>query len=428
MSNHPSEVQAARYSDNPQSMRPPFLERVQVLWCHRWLLVKSAMSGLILAAGLAFLIPKRFESKVQLMPPDSQSSSLSNLAALASSSIPSALAGPASSLLGTKSSGAVFVGIMSSRTVQDDLINQFDLRRVYHTRRYVDARKTLTKRTSIDEDKKSGIISIVVTDNDPYRARDLAAAYVSELNRLISQMSTSSARRERMFLEERLKSVKKDLDDSTRDLSQFSSRNATMDVEAEGRTMLESAGKIQQELIASESELRGLEASYGPENTRVKAAKARITELRNGLQQLTGTGNETARPLESGQLYPSIRKLPMLGSTYSDFYRRVSIQEALYEALTKQYEMARVEEAKEIPTVKVLDPPDLAEKKSYPPRTLIAVAGMLLSLAFSMLWVLAASSWRRMSSGDPRKQMVLETLAIFTSADAHQKNLRHSAP
>ncbi len=140
-----------------------------------------------------------------------------------------------------------------------------------------------------------------------------------------------------------------------------------------------------------------------------------VDELQGGLRKLMGTNSENGQPLDSNELYPSIRKLPLLGSTYNDLYRQVSIDEAVDEALTKQYEMARVEEAKEIPTVKVLDPPDVPEEKSYPPRSLIGIAGGLVATGIAALWVLAGWAWRGMGTLDPRKRMLLDLLAIFRS-------------
>ena len=134
------------------------------------------------------------------------------------------LGAAAGDALGLRTSGATVVGVLNSRTVQDDLINQFDLRKVYSTRGYDDARKVLQQRTDINEDKKSGIIMISVQDRDPQRAALLAKAYIDDLNLRIAQLSTSAARREREFLEARLTSVKQQLDESTLQLSKFSSQ------------------------------------------------------------------------------------------------------------------------------------------------------------------------------------------------------------
>jgi capsule polysaccharide export protein KpsE/RkpR len=183
----------------------------------------------------------------------------------------------------------------------------------------------------------SGIISISVTDTDPKRARDLAAAYVEELNNLVNQLSTSSARREREFLEGRLKEVKKNLDDATRELSQFSSSNATLDVQDQGKVMLTAAADVQGELIAAESELRGLQSIYGVDNVRVRAVEGRIAELRSQLEKMSGSKGTADSDLSSDQLYPSLRQLPRLGATYYDLYRQTKIQETVYEVLTNEY-------------------------------------------------------------------------------------------
>ena len=147
----------------------------------------------------------------------------------------------AGDLLGAKTSGSLFIGVLRSETAEDRLIQQFDLKKVYGKNLEMDARTKLDENTGISEDKKSGIITISVTDHSPERAMELAAAYVDELNSLVAQLSTSAAHRERVFLEERLKVVKLDLDDASNQLAQFSSKNNTLDIQTEGKAMLDAA-------------------------------------------------------------------------------------------------------------------------------------------------------------------------------------------
>src|SRR5262249_38582731 len=153
---------------------------------------------------------------------------------------------------------ATIVGILNSRTIQDDIINAFDLRAEYGDRRYEDARRTLQKRTSISEDKRSGIITITVQDHSPQRAAAMAQAYVDDLNGRVAELTTSAAHRERVFLEERLDKVKQQLDQATLQLSQFSSKNKTLDPQIQGKAMLDAASALQGQLIAAETELSGL--------------------------------------------------------------------------------------------------------------------------------------------------------------------------
>ena len=341
------------------------------------------------------------------------------------------LAGVAGDLLGLKSSGALFIGLLRSQTSQDRLIQQFDLRKVYGRKLVTDARVRLDESTSISEDRKSGIITISVTDHSPQRASALANAYVDGLNSLVAELSTSSAHRERVFLEERLKVAKRELDDAVNQLAQFSSKNNTLDIQQEGKAMLDAAGAIAGEMIAAQSQLEGLRQIYTDNNPRVRSLNARVMELRKQLEKLGGTqanavngisaspdqtGDPSAAKAGGGLPYPTIRSLPLLGAKYAEYYRRAKIQETVYEMLTGQYELAKVQEAKETPSVKVLDPARVPEKKSFPPRLVILFLGTFLVSALSVVWVLGSARWEEVDPQDPRKVFVQE---VAGSLKAH---------
>jgi uncharacterized protein involved in exopolysaccharide biosynthesis len=378
--------------DAADSMEIPIGDLVAAIWQRRRWLAKVTGIGLILSVGIALLLPKEYTSTAQLMPPDQQSLSNTSLVSVLTGAGPVASLG--GGLMNTRTPGGTFIGILTSQTAQDDIIDRFDLRRVYHIKLYVDARNKLTEKTTIAEDKKSGIISISVTDRDPNRARDIAKAYIEELDKLVNRLSTSSARREREFLEQRLKSIKSDLDASSVALSQFSSRNATLNPQSQGQVLFESASKLQGELITAQSELSGLKAMYSDDNVRVREANARINELQSQLRKMGSIGGAAdGADLNADHTYPSIRELPLLGVTYSDLYRQMVMQESIYETLNKQYELAKVEEAKEIPPIKVLDEPDVPERKSSPHRATIVVLGFLLSVFAGITWILTSALW-----------------------------------
>jgi len=364
-------------------------------------LAKAFLLGLVVGCAVAFLIHARYESAVELMPPDNQSGTgLAMLAALTGKA--GTLGSVAGDLLGAKSSGALFVGVLSSKTVQDRISEQFDLKKVYSVKLEEDARKKLAENTDLAEDRKSGIISITVTDRDPARAAAISQAYIAELNRLVVSLSTSSAHRERVFLEERLTAVKHDLDEAAKNFSQFSSKNSTIDIKEQARAMVEAASLLQGEMIAAQSELKGLEQIYTPGNVRVRAVQARISELQSQLDKLSGKGyGEPGQKQTSDSLYPSIRELPILGVRYSDLYRQAKIQEAVFETLTQQYELAKVQEAKEIPSVKVLDAARLPEKKSFPPRFVITCLTAVVFLAGAMMVIYVQSKWEEKAPNDP---------------------------
>jgi capsule polysaccharide export protein KpsE/RkpR len=393
------------------------LVRLQLIWQRRRMLARVVFFGFLASTLVAFIIQARYESTARLMPPDSSQSGGLAMAAAALSGGSSGLGGIASDFLGLKSTSDVFVGILTSRTVQDKLIQQFGLKKLYWDRRMEDARKDLAKHTDISVDRKSQIISITVTDHDPKRAAAMAEAYVAELNRLVAELSTSSARRERIFLEERLQSVSKELEAAEKEFSQFASKNTAIDVKEQGKAMVEAAATLQGQLIAAESELQGLKQIYTDNNVRVRSVKARIDELQHQLEKLGGKG-ESATSI-SGQpgdsMYPSIRKLPLLGVTFADLYRRTKIQEAVLETLTKEYELAKVQEVKEIPTVKVLDVANIPDKKSFPPRSLIIFLGTVLVFTWAVTWVFGNTMWHETDANDPRKVFAQE---VFTTVSA----------
>lgn len=415
-------------------------EWLWILWQHRSLLRRMTIQGLILVTVVAFLLPKRYESTTRVMPPDPESNSgMGMLAALAgkagdsgsSSGLGGGLGMLAGDLLGAKSSGASLVGILKSDTIQDRLIDRFNLRKIYSVRYEQDARKGLSKFSNIEEDKKTGIISIQVTDRSPQRAAAMAKAYVDELDRLVAELSTSAARRERVFIEDRLKSVKQELDSSARQFSEYASQNTAVDIAAQTKAMVESAAVLQGQLIAAQSELHGLEQIYTASNIRVRTVQARVAELKHQLQNLGGDGSpltaeittptDTKTPAavsENEEMFPPIRKLPLLGVRWADLYRQNRINETVYELLRQKYELARIQEAKEIPTIKVLDPAAVPEKKTSPSRSLIILLGTLFAFAAGCFLVIGTVIWQETSPDDRGKQLAQEIGGKFRTSTA----------
>ncbi len=428
---------------------------LQIFWQQRQFLWRLTLRGLLAATLVAFLIPKRYESTTRIMPPDQDSSGgMGMLAALAGKGSGSGDSGMSSvgsmpglgmlagDLLGMKSTGATLAGILQSDTIRDRLIDRFQLQKVYWDRYKQDARKDLGKFTEITEDRKSGIITVTVTDRNPQRAAAIGKAYVDELDRLVAELSTSAARRERIFIEQRLQSVKQELDSSAHQFSEYASRNTAVDISAQTKAMVESAAVLQGQLIAARSELQGLEQIYTNNNIKVKTVRARIDELQKQLANMGGEGPapEGAPPStdsESQELYPSIRKLPLLGVRWTDLYRQTKINETVYELLRQKYELARIQEAKEIPTIKVLDPPSVPEKKTSPHRIVIILLGTLMVFVGGCAWIVANFVWDETSSEDLRKQLATDvgqtTLQLYHRArnrfirNGHSRNGDDSA-
>ena len=410
-------------SYGPESSGPA--EKLTLLWRHRGFLWRVAWKTAIVAYAIAWLLPVHYESVTKIIPGENQGGSAGLIGKLAGAGgAGGAAAGlglDPTSILGLKTPGAFYVEIMKSRSVQDRLIDGFDLRRrytvlgrwfphIYESRLgkwlkpgYYNTRKQLKSFTDFEEDKKSGVITVTCTDYDPQIAANICNAYVAELNHLASDLDTSDAHRERVFLEDRLKSAKQELDRASLELSQFSTKNAVMDPQSQSRTMMDSAARIQGELIASESELKGLEQIYTPDSIKVRTARAKIGELQAQLNKLMGSGSAG-----SEAAYPSMRALPLLANQYSDLDRQAKIQETVYEFLTQQYEMAKIQEAKELPTVRVMDEAVRPERKSSPIRTLITSLSVLLALVIASCWVIGQNAWRHLPAGDAHRLLAAE--------------------
>jgi capsule polysaccharide export protein KpsE/RkpR len=402
-------------------------EKLWVLWRSRRFLWGVIWKTLIASVALAFLIPPHFKSAVRFVPGENSStngsSSMMGLMskALGNENSSMGFGLDAASLLGAKTPGAFYVEVLKSRTVQDRLINRFDLRARYGKTTYFEARKKLARFTDIEEDKKSGVITLTVTDYEPKMAAQIANAYVDELNRLAVDLNTSSAHRERQFLEERLATAKQDLARASAALSQFTTKNSMVDPQNEGRAVMDAAARMQGELIASETELKGLQQIYSDDNVRVRTLKARMAELRSQLRTLVGQSNDAAaQDSASGWSapYPSMHTLPGLGSRYADLYREAKIQEAVYAFVTQQFEMAKIQEAKELPIVRVMDAGVAPEKRSSPIRSLIVGGSVFGAFLLACLWVVGKYRWQQVPADDSYRLLAADVAGEFRSVFA----------
>ena len=399
---------AQRLRQDQLDNRDRRIARFGRLWERRRLLGKFMAYGAVVSALIAILIPSEYTSTTRLMPPDPPAGQGMAVLASIAGRMGGTLGALGGDLLGMNTSAELFAGVLESTTVQNSLIAKFDLRHVYRTKRMVTTRKQLAQRTDIGIDRKSGILTIEVTDRDPKRASAMAQEYVSQLNNVVIQLNTSSAHRERLFLEERLGQVKSELEVAEKDFGQFASKSGAIDIKEQGKAMVEAAAILEGQLIAAQTELQGLRQIYKDAHIRVRTMQARVDELQRQLAKMGGKGDSGGSSPNDSEMYPSIRKLPLLGVSYADLYRRMKVEETVFETLTQQYEIAKVQEAKEVPSVKVLDPPEIPERKTFPPRTLLTLLGTIIALAIGIKWVFASDEWNRTDPQDPGKLLVLD--------------------
>ena len=384
-----------------------WVPNASLLWDRRQILGRAALWSLLVATAIAFFTPKQYESTARIMPPEQQGMSTAMLAALAGKAMPGVLGSLAGNVFGLKDTGALFVELLQSGTIQGGIVDRFDLQKIYRKRYRQDTIKRLAHRTEITQDRKSGIITIVVTDTSRERARNMAQAYVDALDSLLIKVNTSAARREREFIEQRLLTVQSDLEKAQIALSDFASKNTTLDIKEQTKAMVEAGAKLEAQLVVARSEADSLAQIYGEGNVRLRAANARVSELERELKKLSGStavpgGTESS----SDTLYPPLRQLPILAVRWADLYRQVKVKETVFDLLTEQCELARIEEVKSIPTVRVIDPPNWPEKKSFPPRLIIMAILTALAVFCAGVFVIAADRWQRLSPHDARKLLL----------------------
>ncbi|PYX15408.1 MAG: lipopolysaccharide biosynthesis protein [Acidobacteria bacterium] len=388
---------------------------LDLFWTQRRFILRHVFAALLIFTVVAFVLPKHYTATTRLMPPGYGANSEMALALPALSEHErggggGGVMGLASQLLGMNTSGELFVGVVQSWTVEDRVINRLGLMHVYWDKYLEDARKHLESNTSISIGSRTGIISISVTDKKPDRAAAIAKAYVTELNQVLAEVNTSSAHRERIFLEERLQEIKQRSEADAKEFALFASENAAVDIPSQAKAMVAAGAELQSQFIVAQSELKGLQQIYTAGNARVRAAQARVDELRRQVDKFGGKDVDPAKDasLAHTELYPSVRQLPLLGIRYLDLYRRTKVDDAVFELLTKEYEIAKIQEAREVPTAEVLDSATVPEKKSSPHRLLIMLAGTLMGLVITCAYLVGGVVWAFTDDSDRRKVFARE--------------------
>ncbi len=345
------------------------LDPLLVVLTHHVMIVKSALACALLATIVAFLIPVKYTATAKLLPPRDNQSITSMVLGSQLGSIGSLVSGSR-----LKDPNDTYVGILKSRTVADTIIRRFDLMRVYRKKTMADAAQVLKKSSYIGAGLDS-IITIEVEDRDPGRSAAIANAYVNELARLTTAFVNSNARQRRVFLESQLSGVHSDLGRAEGELRSTQERTGLITVSDQAKTIIESVAKMGAQVAATEVTLQSMRSyatAYNPDVIRLE------TELKTMRAQLARM--ERSGQLGQGSIQVPTGKVPSVSVEYADRLRQVKYFEVLMELISKQYELARLDEASSISTVDVLDVASPPEKRSKPKRGLIVFLGIVVGV------------------------------------------------
>jgi tyrosine-protein kinase Etk/Wzc len=339
---------------------------------------------------VSLLLPKMYIATVRILPPRENSSGLSSLLARADGP----LSGLAGNLVGSKTPAALYVGILNSRSVAEGLNKKFNLKELYDLKYIEDVYLKLADRSTIEISKKDQIISVSVNDRDPQRAADMANAYADMLDQINRKLNITQGKRKRIFLEDRLKKVRADLEKAEMDLKDFQEQHHLVSIEEQAKVAIEGAAEIKGQIIAAETELEVFK-QFGTER-QIEAVKlnAKIEELQKQLdifEQGDKSNTGSSKPSKKGEgsnFYIPFGELPRLGLQLMRLTREAKIQGKLFELLTAQFEMAQIEEAKDMDTIQVLDRAVPPEKKISPNRSRIVITATILMFFIAAIIVI----------------------------------------
>jgi tyrosine-protein kinase Etk/Wzc len=356
----------------------------------------------VLAIILSLILPVHYTATVTLLPPQENSSmaaamasQLGNLGGMA------ALTGGG---LGLKNPNDRFVAMLQSRTVEDAMVQHFGLMQEYHKRYLSDARKDFENHTTVDGSSKDGLIHISVEDHDARRAAELANGYVDQFRDLSQHIAITEASQRRLFFQQELEQAKNNLANAEDALEQTEQKTGVIQPDSQERALIESAASLRAQITAREVQIQGMQTYATGENSQLIQAQQELAGLRAQLTKLGGSedtsGNEFMIPKGL---------VPKVGLEYIRRLRDVKYYETIFDILARQFEMAKLDEAKEGAVIQVVDPAIVPDRRSFPHRGIFTVIGAVLGLFIGVSTCLVQAGVKHLNK-DPESNLKLSHL------------------
>jgi tyrosine-protein kinase Etk/Wzc len=376
-------IDEARADIDPAPAEISLLDTVVLLVGHKRFIMRFVAASAVLAIIVALLLPVRYEAKILLLPPAQNSSvgsallgqlgnmgALGSLAALASGGI-------------LKNPADMYVALLTSRTVEDSLIQRFGLMQEYRKKLLSSARKELEHRTTTLAGSKDGLIRLTIEDGDPRRAAELANGYVDEFRKLSASLAITEAARRRLFYEHQLQQAKENLANAEDAMTKTQKSTGVLEIDSQARALIESAAVLRAQVVAKQVEINAMRSFATEDNPEVVLAKQELAGLQAQLQRVAGSSQDSGSDINLSK-----GRVTEAGVEYLRRFRDLKYQEAVYELLAKEFEIAKLDEAQEGSIIQVVDPALPPDKKSSPQRTLIVVGVTILAFFVAAFWVI----------------------------------------
>jgi uncharacterized protein involved in exopolysaccharide biosynthesis len=395
-----------------------FLAVLVVLARRKKFILWTTAAFALVACAISFIVPTEYTATVLILPPEQGSSLSSALGELGGlGSIASLASG-----LGSKNLADMYVTMLKSESVENAVIQKYNLLAEYHQKYYVDARKKLEWRTTIDGSKKDGMIRLSFEDHNPARAAEIANGYVEVLRSLSEHLAITEAAQRRVIFEQQLEKTKGDLAASEEALKQTELSTGFAQIDAQSRALIGSAAALRAQMVAKEVQIEAMKSYAGQGNPDLQEQENELAGLRAQFSQLTGSTGSSP-----DDLFLSKGNVPEAELEYARKLRDVKYNEAIFEALARQLEIAKIDEAREGGFLQVVNPALTPERKSFPKRALITLGAAAFGLSFAIMMVLLQVRLERMRANPVEAEQLAQLKeAVFRGADSGSAESRSS--
>jgi uncharacterized protein involved in exopolysaccharide biosynthesis len=368
---------------------------------HKRLILRFTLAAAVVASIVAWLIPNKYTAVAVVLPPQQSSVSSSMLSQIAGSSAIASLAGAG---LGIKNSGDMYAALFHLRTVEDSLIQRFGLMSRYRKKTMYDTREAFETRSTVVLGTKDGLIRVSVEDRDPKFAAEIANGYVDEFSKLSAQLAITEASQRRLFFQQQLLDAREKLTVAEEAMKSTQRSTGVLQIDSQARALIETAAALRGQVVAKEVQIQAMRSFATEDNPELLLAKEQLAALQAQLGKLAGAGQDS----DSGLLVTK-GKIPEAGMEYIRRLRDVKYNETITELIAKQFELAKLDEARQGAVIQVADEAAPPDKKSSPHRATIVILATLLSFFAACAWSVGTDRLHLINQ-DPAARQRLDAL------------------
>jgi len=402
-----------------------FLDVLVILARRKKFILGMTLVFAAVACAVSFILPQQFKATVVILPPHQQSSSLDSV--LGQVGGLSSLADIAGSSLGLKNIEELYVAMLKSESVENAVIQKYGLLQQYHKKYYYDARKKLEWRTTIDGSKKDGLIRLTFEDRNPARAAEIANGYVEILRSLSQHLAITEAAQRRVIFQQQLDKAKNDLAASEEALKQTQLSTGFVQIDSQSRALIESAAAVRAQIVAKEVEVQVMQTYAGEGNPELQEQEQELAGLRRQFNQLVG-----AHGSSPNDLFLSKGNVPEAALEYANKLRDVKYNQAVFQGVARQLEIAKIDEAREGGFLQIVSPALTPERRWFPKRAWITIGAAAFGFSLAIVIALLGARIERMQANPiEAAQLAQFRQAVWPAANSapavHDSNLDSAA-